>query len=306
MRSIEVNTATRDKCLVDVAWTDVRWRVEILGVKAGQGACLQSAVSRQMELIPCSRRFSKNMKHVLHTSGRASARGFTLIEMLVVIAIIAILAGILLPALAKVKLQAKVRLAKAEMNQIAAAIKDYESAYDRYPVSRAAEKVAGDAKSDFTFGALGKSPQAQSLADPSGGPVRPRDNRDIMEIILDQDITGGPNEGHRKNPKKTVFLNARPASGNGPGVSNSDWVFRDAWGNPYIITLDLNDDNKCVDALYGAVSDGDKVGLVRKGTAWELNSPVMIWSFGPDGQADPAVPAREGVNKDNILSWTVN
>jgi hypothetical protein len=26
-------------------------------------------------------------------------------------------------------------------------------------------------------------------------------------------------------------------------------VFRDPWGNPYIITVDLDDDNKCKDAF---------------------------------------------------------
>ena len=50
------------------------------------------------------------------------------------------------------------------------------------------------------------------------------------------------------------MLNANTVSDTfSPGVG-SDGVYRDPWGNPYIITLDLNFDEKARDAFYRAVS----------------------------------------------------
>ncbi len=295
--------------LLDIAWQDVSWEFPILrrrvvnrswwlGDRSKFNPFTAPAPSASCRK-PNSIAFPSMTKN--YTTSNRRSRAFTLIEMLVVIAIIAILAGILLPALSKVKLQAKVKLAKAEMNMIASAIKDYESSYDRYPASKNAE---GAGNPDFTFGtgggitAVGNGYEAQ--------------NSEIMQILIDMDLPGGPNEAHRRNPKKTVFINAKAAaSPGGPGVDMSNdnpnlrGMFRDAWGNPYIITIDLNDDNKCTDAYYSKVSDGNEVGLTRNGAVWEMNGPVMVWSFGPDGQAG-GNNARQGDNKDNILSWREN
>jgi hypothetical protein len=92
-----------------------------------------------------------------------------------------------------------------------------------------------------------------------------------------------------------------------PGVG-PDLVYRDPWGNPYLITLDLNDDSKAEDSVYSSVtvSGGGVNGLMQQpapDSHYALHGNIMVWSAGPDGKIDPASAANLGVNKDNILSW---
>jgi hypothetical protein len=84
-------------------------------------------------------------------------------------------------------------------------------------------------------------------------------------------------------------------------------VYRDPWGNPYIITLDLNYDEQAKDVLYSqtTVSSGGANGLANPSGAADnflYHGKVMVWSAGPDGKA-AVTGAGAGLNKDNILSW---
>ena len=236
----------------------------------------------------------QSLTALAHRSGSRRHRpsGFTLIELLVVIAIIAILAGLLLPALATAKGKAKIKKAQMEISTIAAAIKSYETDYNRYPASPDAEAAAAGSKGDFTFG-NGTIQSAGYSAN----------NSEVMYILLN-DMDKAPNPLKDKiksrNPRKSTYLDARMVNGTIPGLSADDHVYRDPWNNPYIITVDMNADDKCVDALYGQI--GGK-GHTPSGPPYVLSAPVMVWSFGPDGQASKTDAADKGVNRDNILSW---
>jgi len=145
-------------------------------------------------------------------------------------------------------------------------------------------------------------------------------NSEVVAILMDitNFPTGGStvNTNHQYNPQQTAFLNARMVGyTNLPGVG-PDLVYRDPWRNPYIITMDLNDDNACKDPLYSlaAVSgqNGQNQnpglnGLVSPDTSVQDNfryhGNVMVWSAGPDGKVDSTQPADQGVNKDNIINW---
>ena len=251
------------------------------------------------------------MKPKIQRTRQLQRRAFTLVEMLVVIAIIAILAGILIPVVGRAKTKAKVAAARVEMAGLETAIKSYKNDYNRWPLPKNSGK--NPEGGDFTYGVT-----TSTYVTPG--------NEALMEILMAVDskktdgTSRGFNPGHSRNPKKNKYFEPKESGeANGfPGLSlydasdsaNMSGRFHDPFGNDYFISIDLNGDGLCADHAYHkpAISGGGLVGLVSFKLSptdpdiYGYKGGVMIWSAGPDKQLG-AGKATEGNNADNILSW---
>ncbi len=255
MKTLGQMPATKPVKQLPVAWTDEDWAMP-LTVRRRTPASSRALWRAPRRSVSC---------RSAQVSGRYR-QAFTLIELLVVIAIIAVLAGLLIPTVAIMKGKAKIKLTKVDTSNFAQWIASYQSDYTIAPTGT--NIASSNADVSFTNG-----------------------NAEVMIILMDHD-DGAVNLNHMRNPQKQAYAGAvKHAVNNTSQGLGSDFVLRDPWGNPYIVSLDLNYDNRVTDSVYGTVS-----------------APSLIWSAGPDGKF--AVPATPGPaadllpeNKDNIKSW---
>ena len=211
------------------------------------------------------------------------SRAFTLIELMVVIAIISILMGLLFPALTVVREQMRRAQARNDLDHIVAAVKHYQTEYGKDPSVAAAagsgDVLVGDAEAKATI-----------------------DNGALMDTL--RAIDRGPNERHSQNPRRIVFLEGRTAGDAlEPRAGFADkpesmkrGSFYDPWGRQYSVVIDTDFDNTI--AVAAQYSDFAGENAPRVG--------VGAFSMGKDGKLGTKGDAlfRKGTTaSDDVISW---
>lgn len=141
---------------------------------------------------------------------------FTLIELLTVIAIIAILAGLLFPAIRSALRKAEVAQAKTDIKAIETAIRGYYTEYGKIPVKDADQGIA-DKYYDET------------------------NQKQILYTL--RAVASGDNAANVLNPRKIPFLDNPSRKGAIPNSGTLADAYTDPWGKVYYIKLDNDYDN---------------------------------------------------------------
>lgn len=204
---------------------------------------------------------------------------FTIVELLIVISIIAILAGLLLPAIGKVKDKAKKVKAKAMANTLVIAIKSYESTYGLLPWGGSTDIIWFDYSSKSTNDSKNYDTLIQIL-------TKTRITDNTKSDVADPDPAD-------TDPavNKTLAGNTRNIRFLDPPSDFSTNGYLDPWGNRFGIALDLDYDNK--------------VTLPSSPTQ-DVQGTSFVWSFGspPSGSSISVNKFGSNTSPDtNVASW---
>ena len=206
-------------------------------------------------------------------------KAFTLLELMVVIAIVAVLAGLMFPAVQSVLERAKKVQAKNDLTQIVTAVNAFYTEYGRYPTTATTDATAtygGSTSSKALFDELrAKNTSSTAL-----------NSRQIVFI-------SPPEDGSVANPK---------------GKIGSDGQFHDPWSSAYRVEMDADYNNIVANPYTNGSAGGDP------NASYALRQGVIAWSLGKNGALGGGTAksttfsaesgtANSYTNSGDVISW---
>jgi len=221
---------------------------------------------------------------------------FTLIELLTVIAIIAILMGLLLPAVNAAKNAAKKAAAKNDLTQLVTAVKQFYTDYGVYPLPSGASNTT-----DVEYGGTPGTTTGLSGAD----------NEPIVDILRAYTASGS-NINSQINTRQTIYLDVpnvkdstNPKNGLGTGTGKAtqgDWY--DPWGRNYVVAIDSNYDGYVSAGVLLGYTDLNYVALPSGSQGSKgVQTGCVAGCFGGDGVRGTSQSQNVFNGSDDILSW---
>jgi len=229
-----------------------------------------------------------------HSLPKKPLAAFTLIELLTVIAIIAVLMGLLFPALSGAKEQARRADAGTAVRNIVSACKSYYNDYGKFPPVTAA--LSGDVNTNGYY----------AFGDTTAGGCKVA-NSSLFDVL--RAISRGDNEGHKLNKRQQKYFemvkakdpkNPRGGFCDGSEFTTNPGALMDPWGGQYCVVLDADDNGEIdLSAFYSDLAGAQNV-IRASAVSFAMGKDSIRGAKGYEGRF-----RKPSSNEppDDVVSW---